>query len=134
MCDHLLDLKSWKAGDPHPDPGLSYASATRHLKILRRRLEEIMGKTARFIDPPWSDISKEQWDLLWSGEITLKKYGETLWTAGHKVVDLYHTLSETEVPRLMLLGENCRQTYTGKVPHTPHRRKWLGNTWSRTYV
>ena len=62
----------------------------------------------------------EQWDLLWSGEITLKKYGETLLTAGHKVVDLYHSLSETEVPRLMLLGENCRQTYTTKVSHTPH--------------
>ena len=62
----------------------------------------------------------EQWDLLWSGEITLKKYGETLWTVVHKVVDLYHSLSEIEVPRLMLLGENCRQTYTARVPHTPH--------------
>jgi hypothetical protein len=79
-----------------------------------------MGKKARFIVPPCPDISKEQWDLLWSGEITLKKYGETLWTAGHKVVDLYHSLSETEVPRLMLSGENCRQTYTTKVSHIPH--------------
>jgi hypothetical protein len=79
-----------------------------------------MGKTARFTVPPWPDISKEQWDLLWSGEITLKKYGETLWTADHKVVDLYHSLSETEVPRLMLSGETCRQTYTAKVPHAPH--------------
>ncbi len=79
-----------------------------------------MGKTARFTTPPWPDISKEQWDLLWSGEMTLKKYGETLWTAGHKVVDLYHILSETEVPRLMLSGETCRQAYTTKVPHTPH--------------
>jgi hypothetical protein len=52
ICDHLLDLKSWKAGDPHPDSGLSYASATRHLRILRRRLEEVMGKTARFTVPP----------------------------------------------------------------------------------
>ena len=120
MCDHLLDLKSWKAGDTHPVPGLSYASATRQLRILRRRLEEVMGKKARFSVPPWPDISTEQWDLLWSGEITLKKYGETLWTAGHRIVDLYHSLSETEVPRLILLGENCRQTYTVKVSHTPH--------------
>ncbi len=81
----------------------------------------MMGKKARFIVPPCPDISKEQWDLLWSGEITLtEKYGETLWTVGHRVVDLYHSLSETEVPRLMLLGENCRQTYTTKVSHTPH--------------
>jgi hypothetical protein len=101
-------------------PGLSYASATRHLRILRRRLEEVMDKTTRFIDPPWPDISKGLWDLLWSGEINLKKYGETLWTAGHKVVDLYHSFSETEVPRLLLLGEDCRQTYTAKVSHTPH--------------
>ena len=79
-----------------------------------------MVKKARFIVPPWPDIFKEQWDLPWSGELTLKKYGETLWTAGHKVVDLYHSLSETEVPRLMILGENCRQTCTAKVPHTPH--------------
>ncbi len=66
-----------------------------------------------------------QWDLLWSGEITLKKYGQTLWTSDHKVVDIYHSLSEIEVPRLMLLGENCRQTYTTKavdrrIQHTPH--------------
>jgi hypothetical protein len=120
ICDHLLDLKSWKAGNPHPDSGLSYASTTRHLRILRCRLEEVMGKTVRFIVPPCPDISKERWDLLWSGEITLKKYGETLWIAGHKVVDLYHNLSETEVPRLMLSGETCKQTYTVKVPHTPH--------------
>ena len=79
-----------------------------------------MGKSARFIDPPWPDISKEEWDLLWAGEITLKKYGETLCSAVHKVVDLYYSLSETEVPRLMLLGENCRQTYTARVTHTPH--------------
>ncbi len=39
---------------------------------------------------------------------------------GHKVDDLYHSLSEIEVPLLMLLGENCRQTYTTKVTHTPH--------------
>ena len=53
-------------------------------------------------------------------EITLKKYGETLWAAGHKFVDLYHSLSATDVPSLMLLGENCKQTYTAKVPHIPH--------------
>ena len=67
-CDHLLDLKSWKKGGPLPGQGISYAAATRNLRILRRRLEEVMGKSARLMDPPWLDISKEQWDLLWSGE------------------------------------------------------------------
>jgi hypothetical protein len=79
-----------------------------------------MGKSVRLKDPPWSDISKEQWDLLWSGETSLKKHGETLWTAGHKTVDLYHSLSEVEVPRIMLLGSDSRQTLTAMVPHVLH--------------
>ena len=119
-CDHLLDLKSSKKGDPSPSQGISYATATRHLRILRRRLEEVMGKSASLMDPPWSDISKEQWDLLWSGEVALKKHGETLWIAGHKTVDLYHSLSPAEVPRFMLLGGDSRQTFTAKVPHVLH--------------
>ena len=104
-CDHLLDLKSWKKGAPPPSKGISYATATRHLRILRRRLEEFMGKSARSLDPPWLDISKEQWDLLWSGESALIKYGETLWAAGYKTVDLYSSISATEVPRIMLLNQ-----------------------------
>jgi hypothetical protein len=51
-CDHLLDLKSKKKGDPPPGQGISYVTDTRHLRILRRRLEEVMGKSARFQDPP----------------------------------------------------------------------------------
>ncbi len=51
ICDHLLDLKSWKPGDPHPDPGLSYASVTRHLRILRRRLEEVDGQESQIHRP-----------------------------------------------------------------------------------
>ena len=30
-CDHLLDLKSKKKGDPPPGQGISYATDTRHL-------------------------------------------------------------------------------------------------------
>jgi hypothetical protein len=67
-----------------------------------------MGKSDRLMDPPWSDISKEQSDFLWSG--ALKKHGETLWIAGHKTVDLYHSLSPAEVSRIMLLGGDSRQT------------------------
>ena len=69
-----------------------------------------MDTSARSPDPPWSDISKEQWNLLWSGELTVKKHGETLWAAGHKSFDLYRSLSATEVPRLMLLGEDVVTT------------------------
>ncbi len=38
-CDHLLDLKSKKKGDPPPVQGISYATVTRHLRILRLRWE-----------------------------------------------------------------------------------------------
>ena len=79
-----------------------------------------MGKSSRLKDPPWSDISKEQWDLLWSGEAVLKKHGETLWIAGHKTVDLYHILSSVEVPRIMLLGDGSRQTFTARLPQVLH--------------
>jgi hypothetical protein len=69
---------------------------------------------------PTPDISKEQWDLLWSGEATLKKHGETLWTAGHKTVDFYQNLSVVEVQRIMLLGSDSRETLTDRVPHVLH--------------
>ena len=41
-CDHLLDTDSWKHGDPPQGQGISFATATRHLRILRRRIEVIM--------------------------------------------------------------------------------------------
>ena len=120
VCHHLLDLKSRKKDDPPPGKGISYAATTRYLRILRRRLEEVIGKPVRLKGPPCPDISKEQWDLLWSGEADLKKHGETLWIAGHKTVDLYHSLSAAEVPHIMLLGGDSRQTFTARVPHVLH--------------
>ena len=79
-----------------------------------------MGKSARCIDPPCLDISKGQWDLLWSGEEDLKKHEETLWVAGHKTVDLYHSLSAVEVSHIMLLGRDIKQTLTVRVTHVLH--------------
>ena len=52
ICDHLLDLKAWRHDDPKPLQGISYTTATRHLRILRKRLEKIMGKSVRRGDPP----------------------------------------------------------------------------------
>ena len=62
-CDHLLDTESWKHGDPPQGPDISFATATRHLRILRQRIEEIMGTSARHQDTHqmWRDLSKEQW-------------------------------------------------------------------------
>ena len=79
-CDHLLDIESWKHGDPPQGQGISFATVTRHLRILRRRIEEIMDTSVRHQDSHqiWMDISKEQWELLWSGETTLHRYGVAL--------------------------------------------------------
>jgi len=43
MCDHLLEFKTWRQDDPKPLQGISYAMATRHLRILRKRLEKLTG-------------------------------------------------------------------------------------------
>ena len=43
-----------------------------------------------------------------------------MWIAGHKTVDLYHSLSAAEVPRIMLLGGDSRQTFIARKPHILH--------------
>jgi hypothetical protein len=49
-CDHLLDMDSWKHGEPPQGQDISFATATRHLRILKRRIEEIMVTSARHKD------------------------------------------------------------------------------------
>ena len=64
LCDYLLDLKSWRQDDPKPLQGISYATATRHLRVLRKRLEKLMGRSAQNAGPPWVDLQRRQWELL----------------------------------------------------------------------
>ncbi len=64
MCDHLFEFKTWRHDDPKPLRGISYATVTRPLRILRKRLEKLMGKSVWKVDPPWSDLPKQQWELL----------------------------------------------------------------------
>ena len=113
-CDHLLDIKSWKHVDPPHTQGISFATATRHLRILRRLLEETLGELARHQDPHqiWRDISKEQWELLWSGEIALRKYGAVLWTEGHKTVNFFPDHTVTSVPHIMCIAGLGPQKHT----------------------
>ena len=55
MCDHLLDSKSWKHNDPKPIQGISYATVKRHLRMIRRRIEGLMGKSSRGSEDIWDD-------------------------------------------------------------------------------
>ena len=40
--------------------------------------------------------------------------------AGQKTVDLYQSLSAVEVPRIILVGSDSRQTFTVRLPHVLH--------------
>jgi hypothetical protein len=71
----------------------------------------------------WRDISKEQWELLWSGETALLRYGAALWTAGHKTVNLLPDETAIQTPHIMCITGPVAQRHTAKVPSTkglPH--------------
>ncbi len=52
MCEPLLEFKTSRQDDPKPLRGISFAMTTRHLHILRKRLEKLIGKSAQKEDPP----------------------------------------------------------------------------------
>ncbi len=119
-CDHLLDTDSWKHGEPPQGQGISFTTATRHLRILKRRIEETMGTSARHqvTHSIWKDISKEQWELLWSGETAIRRYVATLWAAGHHTVNLLPDMTAAQTPHIMCIMGAGAQRHTAKVPST----------------
>ena len=66
----------------------------------------------------WRDISKEQWELLWSGETALRRYGAALWAAGHKTVNLLPDVTVAQTPHIMCITGPGAQRHTTKVPST----------------
>ncbi len=61
MCDHLLEFKTWRQDDPKPLQGISYATATRHLRAYsgnawrsswegQHRMKGPLGQTFRDIN------------------------------------------------------------------------------------
>jgi hypothetical protein len=119
-CDHLLDTDSWKHGEPPQGQDISFATATRHLRILKSRIEGIMGISARhhITNRIWKDILKEQWELLWSGETALSRYGAALWAVGHKTVNLLPDMTSVQTPHIMCITGTGAQRHTTKVPST----------------
>ncbi len=116
MCDHLLEFKTWRQDDPKPLQDISYATDTRHLLILRKRLEKLMGRSAQNEGPPWSDLSRRQWELLWEGETMWKKYGEHIWNAGHKTVTLFRGVTKTPLHPILRMAGDGIQTHHAHVP------------------
>jgi hypothetical protein len=110
MCDHLLEFKTWRITIQNlSQRGISFATATRHLRILRRRLEKLMGKSARELGPPWYDLPEGQWELLCEGETTWKKYETLLWETGYKTVTLFPGVSTTPLhPTLRMTGDGSQ--------------------------
>jgi hypothetical protein len=117
ICDHLLEFKTWRHVDPKPLRGISIATTTRHQRILRKRLEMLMGRSWRWDDPPCQDLPKRQWKLLWQGEETLKKYGTFMWEAGHETVDLFPGASKVPLHTIMRMAGDGIQTHYVQVPH-----------------
>ena len=75
-----------------------------------------MGRSAQNAGPPWSDLSRRQWELLWQGETIWKKYGERIWDAGHKTVTLVRGASKIPLhPTLRVTGDGT-QTHHARVP------------------
>ena len=75
-----------------------------------------MGRSAQNAAPPWSDLPRRQWELLWQGETLWKQHGERLWDAGHKTVVLFRGASKTPLhPTLRMAGDGL-QTHHARVP------------------
>ena len=127
-CDHLLDFKSWKHSDPKPIPGISYVTVTRHLRMLRRRIEGLMGKSARRKEPSWPEVSSCQWDLLWTGEEALRKYGTILWETGHKSITLFPGALGGPIHKVIRQSGDGIQTKNTQVPHPKRIPTWARNT------
>ncbi len=86
--------------------------------MLRRRIEGLMGKSARRKDPPWWDVSRDHWDLLWTGEEELRKYGTILWETGHKSITLFPVALEGPIHRVLQQSGDGSQTKHAQVPFT----------------
>jgi hypothetical protein len=79
-----------------------------------------MVTSVRHQDPHqiWTDISKGQWELLWSGETDLHKYGSVLWTTGHKTVNLFPDETAISTPHIMCITGPDVQKHTSKISST----------------
>ena len=77
-----------------------------------------MGKSSRRKEPPCQDLSRNQWDLLWKGEESLRKYGTTLWESGHKTVALFSGSSKIPVHNIL------RQSGDGREGPREDTRDW----------
>ncbi len=88
MCDHLLEFKTWRQDDPKPLRDISLAMTTRHLRILRKRLEKLMGKSAQ----------KAGWDT------------------DHKTVTLFRGASKTPLHTTLRMAGDGIQTHHTRVP------------------
>ena len=134
MCDHLLEFKTWRQDDPKPLQGISYATATRHLRILRKRLEKLMGRSAQNAAPPWSDLPRRQWELLWQGETLWKQHGERLWDAGHKTVVLFRGASKTPLHPTLRMADRVLAGNYQELAHFPRLHPMAAATINQSYT
>ena len=77
-----------------------------------------MGRSVRREDPPWEDLPKHQWELLWKGEEVLRKFGPILWEAGHRTITLFPGVPKEPLHRVLWQAGDGSQTRHAQVPIT----------------
>jgi hypothetical protein len=118
-CMQLLNIPGEFAEDANEDKEqreTSWASATRELRRLGQRVEEVGGSKDQW-EAGVCRMDKEQWHLLWTGEQASWKAGPRLPAAGHSTLKglteprKSSTGQPYKIPRLMAAknGE-CTQT------------------------
>jgi hypothetical protein len=75
-----------------------------------------MGKTTQNAGPPWPDLSRRQWELLWQGEMVWKKHATRIWEVGHKTVTLFQGALKTPLPTTLCMAGDGTQTHHARVP------------------
>ena len=86
---------------------MSWAAATRQLRKLKRRIQEVGGERAKPQPRAWHVKDNLQWELLWKGEETFWKCAAALRDAG------YHTI--LSLPQERLAPHTRRQEKTPKL-------------------
>ena len=80
---NMLDLSiSWSRDGVGEEPlVISWAKATRELRWLRHKVEEVGGCKQLWNDQLW-DLDREDWQLLWAGEEDFWKHVQAMVQAG----------------------------------------------------
>ena len=107
-CNQVQVKPTWIIDQTTSEPApMSWAAATRQLRKLKRRIQEVGGERTEPQPRAWQVKDNLQWELLWKGEETFWKCAAALRAAG------YHTI--LSLPQEQLDPRTRRQEKTPKL-------------------